>query len=139
MVRAFACLMIRATACREDGGSTPPLLFRSLGNFVYPTLPVSFRRDTKSHWSLLSGVYLVSTWCLSGVYLVSGVCLVSTWCLSGVCLVSVWVSVWCLPGVCLVSVWCLSGVYARESKRSQAGIWKKPVMDSLTLDKDTLK
>ena len=27
------------------------------GNFLYPTLPVSFGRDTKSRWSLLSGVY----------------------------------------------------------------------------------
>ena len=33
------------------------LLFRNLGNFVYVTLPVSFGRDTKSRWSLLSGVY----------------------------------------------------------------------------------
>ena len=27
------------------------------GNSVYPTLPVSFGGDTKSSWSLLSGVY----------------------------------------------------------------------------------
>ena len=33
------------------------LPFRNMGNFVYPILPVSFGRDTKSHWSLLSGVY----------------------------------------------------------------------------------
>ena len=33
----------------------PP--FRNLGNFIHLTLPVSFRRDTKSRWSLLSGVY----------------------------------------------------------------------------------
>ena len=33
----------------------------------------------------------------------------------------------------------LSGVYARGSKRSHAGKWKKPVMDSLTLEKNTLK
>ena len=33
----------------------PP--FRNLGDFVRPTLPVSFGRDTKSRWSLLSGVY----------------------------------------------------------------------------------
>ena len=33
----------------------PP--FRNLGNFVHLTLPVSFGRDTKSRWSLLSGVY----------------------------------------------------------------------------------
>ena len=31
--------------------------FRNLGNFVHLTLPVSFGRDTKSRWSLLSGVY----------------------------------------------------------------------------------
>jgi len=31
--------------------------FQNLGNFVHLTLPVSFRRDTKSRWSLLSGVY----------------------------------------------------------------------------------
>ena len=30
--------------------------FRSLGNFVQSTLPVSFGSDTKSRWSLLSGV-----------------------------------------------------------------------------------
>ena len=34
-------LMVRAPACREDGGSFPPPPFRSLGNFVHPTLPVS--------------------------------------------------------------------------------------------------
>ena len=37
------------------------LLFRfeNLGNFVHPTLPVSFGRDTKSRcrWSFLAGVY----------------------------------------------------------------------------------
>ena len=31
--------------------------FGNFGNFLYPTLPVSFVRDTKSSWSLLSGVY----------------------------------------------------------------------------------
>ena len=30
-----------------------------LGNFFQTTLPVSFGRDTKSHWSFLPGVY---TW-----------------------------------------------------------------------------
>ena len=29
----------------------------NFGNFLYPTLPVSFGRDTKRRWSLLSGVY----------------------------------------------------------------------------------
>ena len=33
----------------------PP--FQNLGNFVHPTLPVYFRRDSKSRWSLLPGVY----------------------------------------------------------------------------------
>ena len=33
----------------------PP--FRNLGNFFTPHLPVSFGKDTKSRWSLLSGVY----------------------------------------------------------------------------------
>ena len=33
----------------------PP--FRNLGNFYTPHLPVSFGSDTKSRWSLLSGVY----------------------------------------------------------------------------------
>ena len=33
----------------------PP--FQNLGNFIHPTLPVSFGRDTKSSWSLLPGVY----------------------------------------------------------------------------------
>ena len=33
------------------------LAFRNLGNFVHPHLSVSFGRDTKSWWSLLSGVY----------------------------------------------------------------------------------
>ena len=86
------------TVDQEGGGLIPPLPFRRLGNFVHPTLftplcsphfvhptlPVSFRRCTKSCWSLLSGVY------------------------------------------------------ARGSKRSHAGKWKKPVMDSQTLEKDTL-
>ena len=33
----------------------------------------------------------------------------------------------------------LSGVYTRGSKTSHARKWKKPVMDSLTLEKDALK
>ena len=70
---------------RRDRGSKPPPPFQSFGNFVYPTLPVSFGRDSKNRWSLLSGVY------------------------------------------------------ARGSKRSHVGKWKKPVMDSLALEKDTLK
>ena len=33
------------------------LPFQNLGNFFTPHLPVSVGRDTKSRWSLLSGVY----------------------------------------------------------------------------------
>ena len=32
------------------------LVFKCTGNFFCPTLPVSVGRDTKSHWSLLTGV-----------------------------------------------------------------------------------
>ena len=31
---------------------------RNFGNYVYPALPVSFGGDTKSHRSLLSGVFV---------------------------------------------------------------------------------
>ena len=49
--------MVKAPDCRSrGGGSMPSLPFQSLGNFVYFTLPVSFGRDSKSRWSLLSGV-----------------------------------------------------------------------------------
>ena len=47
----------RLTVNRGDGGSIHPPPFRNLGNFVHPTLPVSFGRDTNSRRSLLSGVY----------------------------------------------------------------------------------
>ena len=39
------------TVSREDQGLSQPLPFRNLGNFVHPTLPVPFGRDTKSCWS----------------------------------------------------------------------------------------
>ena len=42
----------RRTGSRGDSGSIPPIAV----SFT-PHLPVSFRRDTKSRWSLLSGVY----------------------------------------------------------------------------------
>ena len=42
---------------QRDRGSKPSPPFQSLGNIVYPTLHVFFRRDSKNHWSLLSGVY----------------------------------------------------------------------------------
>ena len=60
-IRQFILLMRsgdRAVASRTvhrgDSGSIP---FRNLGNFVHPHFLVSFGRDTKSRWSLLSGVY----------------------------------------------------------------------------------
>ena len=49
----------KASDCQSRGvvvqSHLPP--FRNLGNFVHVSLPVSFGRDTKSRWSLLSGVY----------------------------------------------------------------------------------
>ena len=42
----------RRTVNRGDGGSIPPTAVSKLRH-----LPVSFGRDTKSRWSLLSGVY----------------------------------------------------------------------------------
>ena len=33
---------------REDGGSIPPPPFRSFGNFVHPTLPLSFEETVKA-------------------------------------------------------------------------------------------
>ena len=33
------------------------VVWGNLGNFVHPSLPVYFGRDTKFRWSLLSGVY----------------------------------------------------------------------------------
>ena len=54
---AVAQWLERATDDRVVAGSNPAEAVWKLGNFLYPTLPVSFRRDTKSRWSLLSGVY----------------------------------------------------------------------------------
>ena len=45
----------RRTVNQGDGGSIPPTTISKL-TFT-PHLPVSFGRDTKSRWSLLSGVY----------------------------------------------------------------------------------
>ena len=45
-------LSIEGTVVRSH---LPPFL--NLGDFFTPHLPVSFGRDTKSRWSLLSGVY----------------------------------------------------------------------------------
>ena len=50
----------RATDNRVTDWSQVRIPLRPLGNFgnlLYPTLPVSFGRDTKSRRSLLSGVY----------------------------------------------------------------------------------
>ena len=50
--------MLERRTFRSKGvGSKPPPPFRSWDNFVYPTVPVSFGRDSKSRWSLLSGAY----------------------------------------------------------------------------------
>ena len=46
----------RRTVNRGDGGSIPPTAVSKLRQFT-PHLPVCFGRDTKSRWSLLSGVY----------------------------------------------------------------------------------
>ena len=50
------------TVNRGDGGSIPPTVGTAVSklrhNFVTPHLPVSFGRDSKSRWSLLSGVYV---------------------------------------------------------------------------------
>ena len=46
------------TVNRGDGGSIPPTAVSKLRQYRSPPhLPVSFGRDTKSRWSLLSGVY----------------------------------------------------------------------------------
>ena len=55
----------RVVECRAvnqgDGGSIPPTAVSKLRQYNFflftPHLPVSFRTDTKSRWSLLSGVY----------------------------------------------------------------------------------
>ena len=49
----------RGTGDRVVLGSNPAAAtsLRKFGNSVYPALPVSFGGDTKSHRSLLSGVY----------------------------------------------------------------------------------
>ena len=47
----------RRTVNRGDGGSIPPTAVSKRSISFTPHLPVSFGRDTKSRWSLLSGVY----------------------------------------------------------------------------------
>ena len=56
-VRSGGRAVEHRTVNRGDGGSIPPATVSKLSNFVHLTLPVSFGRDTKSQWSLLSGVY----------------------------------------------------------------------------------
>ena len=54
------CLLESAPGLGESEGTGVQdhlLPFQNLGNFVHPTLPVSFGTDTKSSWSLLPGVY----------------------------------------------------------------------------------
>ena len=50
-MRYSAGLSIEVTVVQSH---LPP--FRNLDNFVHLTLPVSFKGQTKSRWSLLSGV-----------------------------------------------------------------------------------
>ena len=48
----------RHTVNRGDGSSVPPTSVSKLKAISFtPHLPVSFGRDTKSRWSLLSGGY----------------------------------------------------------------------------------
>ena len=46
---------------RQSGGrglNIPSAPLGNVGNFIYPTLPVFFGRDSKTCWSLLSAVYV---------------------------------------------------------------------------------
>ena len=55
---------VRALDWRTGGLGSNPAAATSLRNFdnsVYPALPVSFGRDTKSCRSLLSGVYVMGS------------------------------------------------------------------------------
>ena len=47
----------RRTVNRGDGGSIPPTTASKLRQFRLPHICLSFGRDTKSRWFLLSGVY----------------------------------------------------------------------------------
>ena len=57
LVGRGGCVLERRTLVEGIGVRNHLLQFKNLGNFVHPTLLMSFRRDTKSHWSLLSGIY----------------------------------------------------------------------------------
>ena len=63
ILATYASLVVRGgSVVRADNrvvaGSNPTEAACKFVNFLYPTLPVSFGRDTKSRWSLLSGVYV---------------------------------------------------------------------------------
>ena len=45
------------TGDQEDGGSIPPTAVSKLGQFRSPHFACALGRDSKSHWSLLPGVY----------------------------------------------------------------------------------
>ena len=47
----------RQTVNRGHGGSIPPAVVLKISEFCSPHICLSFGRDTKSRWSLLSGVY----------------------------------------------------------------------------------
>ena len=51
------CLVEHQTVNRGDGGSIPPTAVSKLRQFCSPHIYMSFGRDNKSRWSLLSGVY----------------------------------------------------------------------------------
>ena len=64
IVGSYGRAVERGTVNRGDGGSIPPTAVSKLRQFrigfrffFTPHLPVSLGRDTKSRWSLLSGVY----------------------------------------------------------------------------------
>ena len=52
-IRDCVSLMLKVS----HGSSVVRGPLRNFGKFVYPTLPVFFRRDTKSRWPFLPGVY----------------------------------------------------------------------------------
>ena len=57
-ITVLPCTMFESVCVFEGNGVQNHLLpFQNLCNFVHPTLPMSFGRDTKSRWSLLPGVY----------------------------------------------------------------------------------
>ena len=51
------CVVDHNNFVREDQGLNQPAAVSKLGQYFHPILPVTFRRDTKSCWFLLPGVY----------------------------------------------------------------------------------